>query len=518
MTSGDAEQCEPDRAGDVAGRVARLLGDADAGVESDEDPPADRERGQQRRDDRAARQRLGAERVAEHGDVLRPEDEQQRDPDPERGHDLGRDPHPDRGAQQPEAERARRRAHDDEQHPREHDPVRARRDAGERQRPRRTEVGDRRVGDRVRADRDPAAEPAVGAAQQPAAPLVRAARDRELRRQKRIDASVAAVDAAQRAHPGLRVEQSGSGSSDEEFQAIFSSDLEKVGTTSLPVTLIILLVAFGALVAAGIPLLLAITGVVATMGLVGPLSQLSPVDESINEVILLIGLAVGVDYSLFYLRRMREERAAGRSTAAAIEAAAATSGRAVLISGITVMLAMAGMYFGGASTFISFATGTIAVVAVAVLGSLTVLPAVLSLLGDRVDRGRIPGLNALKRRMASLGLWSRVVDRVMRRPLLWAATSVALLLALAAAALQMNTGSPATDTVPQGLEVVQKFEHLQAAFPGETDALSVVIKGSDVATPAVTAAIAQLEAATHRNPALFRATGRSSRTSIPTGR
>ncbi|MGH2943147.1 MAG: MMPL family transporter, partial [Solirubrobacteraceae bacterium] len=320
---------------------------------------------------------------------------------------------------------------------------------------------------------------------------------------KQLDASVAAVDAAQKAHPQLRVEQSGSGSSDEEFQAIFSSDLKKAGTTSLPITLVILLVAFGALVAAGIPLLLAITGVVATMGLVGPLSQLSPVDESIKEVILLIGLAVGVDYSLFYLRRMREERAAGRSTEAAIEAAAATSGRAVLISGITVMLAMAGMYFGGASTFVSFATGTIAVVAVAVLGSLTVLPAVLSLLGDRVDRGRIPGLNALKRRMAAFGMWSRIVDRVMRRPLLWAVTSVALLLALAAPALQMNTGSPATDTLPQGLEVVQKFEHLQAAFPSETDALSVVIKGSDVTAPAVTAAIAELEAATHRNPALF---------------
>ena len=255
--------------------------------------------------------------------------------------------------------------------------------------------------------------------------------------------------------------------------------------------------------AAGIPLLLAITGVVATMGLVGPLSQIAPVDESINEVILLIGLAVGVDYALFYLRRVREERAAGRSNAAAIEAAAATSGRAVLISGITVMIAMAGMYFGGASTFISFATGTIAVVAVAMIGSLTVLPAVLSLCGDRVDKGRIPGLAGLKRRMASFGLWSRVVDGVMRRPLLWAATSVALLLALAAPALQMNTGNPATDTLPKDLEVVQKFEHLQAAFPNETDSLSVVIKGDDVTAPAVTAAIAELERSTQRHPALF---------------
>jgi uncharacterized membrane protein YdfJ with MMPL/SSD domain len=320
---------------------------------------------------------------------------------------------------------------------------------------------------------------------------------------KTIDATVAAVDAAQKANPDLRVEQSGSGSSGKEFQAIFSSDLKKAGTTSLPITMLILLIAFGALVAAGIPLLLAITGVVATIGLVGPLSQLSPVDESINEVILLIGLAVGVDYALFYLRRVREERAAGRDTESAIEAAAATSGRAVLISGVTVMIAMGGMYLGGAATFTSFATGTIAVVAVAMLGSLTVLPAVLSLSGDRVNKGRIPGLEGLKRRMASLGLWSRVVDRVMRRPLLYAVTSVALLLALAAPALHMNTGTPGTDTLPRDLKVVQKFEHLSAAFPGETGSLSVAIKADDVTAPAVTAAIAKLEAATHRNKALF---------------
>jgi len=318
-----------------------------------------------------------------------------------------------------------------------------------------------------------------------------------------VDATVAAVNAAQKAHPDLRVEQSGSGSSEDEFTAVFDSDLQKAGTTSLPITLLILLIAFGAVVAAGIPLLLVITGVVATMGLVGPLSQLTPVDDSVNHVILLIGLAVGVDYSLFYLRRVREERAAGRSNAAAIEAAAATSGRAVLISGITVMIAMAGMYFGGASTFVSFATGTIAVVAVAMLGSLTVLPAMLSLCGDRVDAGRIPGLNRLKAGMTSFGLWSRVVDRVMRRPLLWAVTSVALLLALAAPALQMDTGTPGTETLPQDLKVVQKFEHLKAAFPSETSSLSVVVKGADVTAPAVTAAVEQLEQATHRNKALF---------------
>ena len=318
-----------------------------------------------------------------------------------------------------------------------------------------------------------------------------------------VDETMAAVDSVAASHPDYRVEQSGSGSSEEEFMEVFNSDLQKATTTSLPITLLVLLVAFGALVAAGIPLLLALTGVVATFGLVGPLSQLTPVDDGVQHVILLIGLAVGVDYALFYLRRVREERAAGRSNEAAIEAAAATSGRAVLVSGVTVMIAMAGMYFGGASTFQSFATGTIAVVGVAMLGSLTVLPALLSMAGDKVERGRIPGVDRLKRRAARFGLWSRVIDRVMKRPLLWAVTTTVLLLALAAPALHMDTGTPGTETLPQELEVVQKFNHLKAAFPGETHSASVVIKGEDVTSPAVADAVAKLEQATQKDKALF---------------
>ena len=128
----------------------------------------------------------------------------------------------------------------------------------------------------------------------------------------------------------------------------------------------------------------------ATIYLIALPSQLVPVDEQIAEVILLIGLAVGVDYSLFYLRREREERAAGRSESASLAAAAATSGRAVLISGATVLIAMAGLFLSGDKTFISFSMGTMMVVAVAMIGSLTVLPAVLAKLGDRVEKGRIP--------------------------------------------------------------------------------------------------------------------------------
>ena len=187
----------------------------------------------------------------------------------------------------------------------------------------------------------------------------------------------------------------------------------------MPVTLVILVFAFGALVAAGIPLLLGMTAVAAALGLTALLSHLLHVDESINEVILLIGLAVGVDYSLFYLRRDREERARGRPPAAALQVAAATSGRAVLISGLTVMTAMAGMFLMGSRVFSSFGVGTMLVVAIAVVGSLTVLPAVLSKLGDRVDRGRIPFLRRRAARGRRSRVWATVVGAVLRQPVVW---------------------------------------------------------------------------------------------------
>ena len=319
-----------------------------------------------------------------------------------------------------------------------------------------------------------------------------------------VTKTLAQTEAAQKAHGDFTVEQFGSGSSEEQFMEVFNKDLAKATFGSLPITLILLVIAFGTLVAAGVPLLLAITGIVATMGLIGPLSQLSPVEDSINHVILLIGLAVGVDYALFYLRRVREERAAGRDKEAAIDAAAATSGRAVLVSGITVMIAMAGMYFAGAATFTSFATGTIVVVAVAMLGSLTVLPAVLSVLGDRTERGRVPGLGRIRERVARIGIWSRIVDRVLRRPLLSAVLATAVLVAMAIPALHMEMGTPSTSaSLPQDEPVVQTFNRVQKAFPAETSALDVVIKAKDVTAPAVTRGIEQLEQAAGEHRSLL---------------
>src|SRR3954454_19449908 len=181
----------------------------------------------------------------------------------------------------------------------------------------------------------------------------------------------------QRAHPSFFIGEFGGASAANGVNTAFASDLKSAGVFSIPLTLIILVVAFGALVAAGIPLLLAPTAVFATFGLAALPSHLLPLAPEALAVVLLVGLAVGVDYSMFYLRREREERAAGKSAQAALEAAAATSGRSVLISGLTVMVAMAGLFLTGDPTFASFGYATMIVVAVAMLGSLTVLPALL---------------------------------------------------------------------------------------------------------------------------------------------
>jgi uncharacterized membrane protein YdfJ with MMPL/SSD domain len=320
--------------------------------------------------------------------------------------------------------------------------------------------------------------------------------------EKAVVGSLAAVDAAAKAHPELRIAESGDASINKATLDKSNDEMASSMFTSLGLTLVILLFTFGALVAAGIPVLLGLTAVLATLGLLGPVSQLAPVDASVMHVVLLIGMAVGVDYSLFYVKRAREEREAGRETNAAIEAAAATSGRAVVISGFTVMVAMAGMYLGGISNFASFATGTIMVVAVAVLGSLTVLPATLSKLGDRIEKGRVPLLGRLRNR-GGVGIWSRVLDRVLRRPLVSAVVAAGVLLALSIPTLGMETSLGGTDDTSRDLPVMQTYDRIQAAFPSEGSAEMVVIKADDATSQEVASGIRALESEAAARPALF---------------
>ena len=309
---------------------------------------------------------------------------------------------------------------------------------------------------------------------------------------EKIDPVLAQVDAAQKAHPQLYVGEFGMASAVDAIATTVEQDLGKAGMLSLPITLVILVIAFGALVAAGIPLLLALTAVFATFGVVAGTSHVFPMANEAGALVLLIGLAVGVDYSLFYLKREREERAAGRSERAALEAAAATSGRSVLVSGLTVMTAMAGMFLTGDPVFESFAIATIAVVAIAMIGSLTVLPALLSRLGDRVDRGRVPLVGRLRRDDGESRIWGAIVNGVLRRPLLSAVLAGGLLVALAIPALQMRMVKPGPDTFPQSLPAVQTYERMQQAFPGSALPASVVVKAPDVNSQEMQAAIQRL--------------------------
>ncbi len=207
----------------------------------------------------------------------------------------------------------------------------------------------------------------------------------------------------QKDHTELRVEEIGGASMQKTFSDAFGDDFAQAEYSAVPVALGILLIAFGAVVAALLPVALAITAIVATMGLMGIVSHLQPMNDTANSVMLLVGLAVGVDYCLFYLRREREERAAGRDPATALQIAAATSGRAIIVSGVTVCVAMAGMLFTGIATFEAMGLASLMVVAVAMVGSVTVLPALLSLLGRRVETGRIPFLHPRSAERAAPG-------------------------------------------------------------------------------------------------------------------
>ncbi|MEY2535088.1 MAG: hypothetical protein QOF29_2998, partial [bacterium] len=320
----------------------------------------------------------------------------------------------------------------------------------------------------------------------------------------RIDPVLAAVAAAQKRHPDLAVEQFGDASANKAVNATIGDDLASAGMLSLPVTLILLTLTFGTLVAAGVPLWIGLSAVVATLGLVNLPSQILPIDSNLSAVILLIGLAVGVDYSLFYLKREREERAAGRSEEAALEAAAATSGRAVLISGATVMLAMAGMFISGDKTFISFGMGTILVVAVAVFASLTVLPAMLSWLGDRVEKGRVPMIGRKGGGARESRFWSALTGAVMRRPGISMLLAGGLLVALAIPALGMKSVTSDVEELPGDLPVIQTYNKVKKVFPAEGVTATVVMEVDDVEAGGPTTGIAALVNRVDRFPKLFK--------------
>ena len=312
--------------------------------------------------------------------------------------------------------------------------------------------------------------------------------------EKQIVPLTAAIAAVAKRHPAFYVGEAGAVSSSKALENLFNSQIGRAGMRSVPLTLLILVLVFGSLLAAWIPLMLGLQAVIATVGLTDIISHITPMDPNVQAVVMLVGLAVGVDYTLFYLRREREERAAGLGQRAALEAAAATSGRSVLISGATVLIAMAGMLFSGDKTFISMGIGTMIVVSVAMIGSLTVLPAVLSKLGDRVEKGRIPFLSRLRRPAGEGRIWSKVLNPVLRRPVVSATLAGAVLATLALPTLQIHTASSSINTLPRSTPTVAAYDRVQAAFPGQALPAVVAVK-TDTASPAFRHAVAELQAA-----------------------
>jgi uncharacterized membrane protein YdfJ with MMPL/SSD domain len=311
--------------------------------------------------------------------------------------------------------------------------------------------------------------------------------------QAKIDALSAATTTVGKQHPEFFVGHAGV-SSDKGLDKMFNDQLKLAGERSIPITIAVLLLVLGTLVAVGIPMLLALTGVIGTIGLVAVTSHLVPADQNVNAVILLIGLAVGVDYSLFYIKRWREERAAGREPSAALAAAAATSGRSVLISGFTVLIAMAGLFFAGDKTYLSFGIATMIVVAVAMLGSLTVLPALLSKLGPRVDKGRIPFVHRFRNDAEGSRFWRAILRPTLRHPVIAAVLSGGLLVLLALPAFHLHTSQSGLEALPKSAPTVDTIQRIEDSFSNGNVAPAIVAVQANTDSPATQQAIRSLEA------------------------
>ncbi|SFC08076.1 putative drug exporter of the RND superfamily [Nocardioides terrae] len=315
-----------------------------------------------------------------------------------------------------------------------------------------------------------------------------------------VDGLQKATDAVQKAHPALDIRETGDVTINDAINERVGDDLSSAEGISLPITLILMLLAFGALIAAGIPVLVGATSVAATIGLSAPISHLVHAEPTVSSLIVLIGMAVGVDYSLFFLKRARAERDAGRSTLDAVEIAAATSGHSILVSGAAVIASMAGLYLVGDVTFNSLATGAIVVVAVAVIGSITVLPALLGGLGRWVDRPRIPLLWRLNRRLGRGGISTRLLAPVVRHPVAALLAGGLVVLALSAPALGMKIHQSNLATLPQSIPQVQTYRDMEAAFPSQQLGADVVAPIRHGQERQVRAALTELQAAASETP------------------
>lgn len=301
------------------------------------------------------------------------------------------------------------------------------------------------------------------------------------------------LDQVRTAYPELEIRSLSNSMINEDLNKLVGDDLDGSLKVTLPATFLILLVAFGAAVAAAVPLVLALTALLGGFGILAIYSQVvSPVAMSASQLVVLIGLAVGVDYSLFMITRYRSERRDGKDRLVAIETASGTAGRAVFFSGLAVAASLAGLFLLRVPILDSMAVGMIGVVLVAVLGSLTFLPATLAILGDRVDRGRIPFLS--RGRGDGTGVWARIVGVVVQRPVAFGIAAVTILLVVAAPLGHLRMGATDIANFPPNVDGVAAIKVLNEEWPqGTTLRLSVVVTEAD--EPATQAAIAAFEPA-----------------------
>jgi RND superfamily putative drug exporter len=286
-----------------------------------------------------------------------------------------------------------------------------------------------------------------------------------------------AVAAVQADHPDVEVLQAGDASLSGAVDAGIKDDMRRAETTSLPLTVLVLLAVFGSLVAAGLPLLLAATSVAGAFGLLALLGHWVPFNGAGSAIVLLIGMAVGIDYSLFYLRRYREERAAGHDSATALRTTARTSGHVVAASGLTVIVCMAGLLITGIDVLKGLALGTVLVVGLAVLGSVTFLPALLATLRHRVDAARLPWLGKRRIQAAPSRFWARIATTAVRKPLITGGLTAVLLLIIATPVIGLRLQDAAvTASLPPGTSpAVDAATHMQEHFPGAATTARVVI-------------------------------------------
>jgi len=311
---------------------------------------------------------------------------------------------------------------------------------------------------------------------------------------------VTAVKAADGAN-GFGVTMTGKWTLSRDLSALSQSDLKsgelRVG---LPAALIILVLVFGALVAAGLPLLLAIVAIIVALGLTGLVAQGFTLSVFVVNMLTGMGLALGIDYCLFVVSRVREERARGADHPEAISRAGATASRAVLFSGSAFILAMLGLIIVPSTIMRSLATGAILVGVVAVVAALTLLPAVLALLKDRINALRVPYIGRRVERGGEGRFWAGIARAVARRPAIWFAVAAALLIAAAVPLFSMNIGGASNDTLPNRLEAKKGLIALQQSFPAASAQPAEVVIDGPTTSPQVLAGVARLRQELARDP------------------